>query len=123
MKQSILIVDDNEMMREFLANYLCKKFLVNTVGSGTEAINYLSSRKIPDLVITDLNMPLMNGHILLDKIKNNSVFAHIPVIILSGLKESSSRIKCLQAGAKDFIIKPFNPEELELRVSRTLKAA
>lgn len=123
MKQSILIVDDNKMMREFLANFLGKKYLVNTVGCGTEAINYLSIRKIPDLVITDLNMPLMNGSVLLDKIKNNSLFTHIPVIILSGLKESNSRIKCLQAGAKDFIIKPFNPEELELRVSRTLKAA
>lgn len=120
---SILIVEDSEMMREFLKSNLSEKYLVNTAESGWEALAYLHSGINPDLIITDLNMPDMDGGLLLKNIKKNVRFSHIPVIVLSGMNKSSVRIKCLQGGAKDFIIKPFNPEELLLRVSKTLNAA
>lgn len=122
MNYRILIVDDNEMMREFLTSYLNEKYLVNAVEGGFEAIAYLHSETIPDLIIVDLNMPHIDGYSLLEKtIKGNDQFAHIPVIILSGSKQSECRIRCLESGAADFVIKPFNPKELELRISHTLK--
>ncbi len=123
MHYRILIVDDNEMMREFLTSYLSSKYHVNAVNGGSQAISYLQSGTIPDLIIADLNMPEMDGSTLIEKIRSNSLFCHIPVIILSGSKKSESRIKCLEIGAKDFIIKPFNPRELELRISHVLKVA
>lgn len=123
MNYSILVVEDSEMMREFLKGNLSEKYLVHTAESGWEALAYLRSGINPDLIITDLNMPDMDGELLLKNIKKNVRFSHIPVVVLSGMKKSSARIKCLQGGAKDFIMKPFNPEELMLRVSHILNAA
>ena len=76
---------------------------------------------LPDLIISDLNMPEMSGEEFLVYLKANDMFSHIPVLILSSVESSSNRIRLFEEGAEDFILKPFNPEELRVRVKRILR--
>jgi DNA-binding response OmpR family regulator len=76
---------------------------------------------MPDLIITDIYMPEMNGTVFFQFVKNNQLFWDIPVIFLSGEDNSSIKIKLLEAGAEDFILKPFNPLELRVRIKKALK--
>ncbi len=120
MKKRILVVDDNEMMREFLLHLLGERFKARGASSSEEAIAFLSSSELPDLVLTDLNMSGKSGLELLKEIKRSPRTAHIPVIFLSSKNKSEYRIESLKYGANDFIIKPFNPVELQLRIEKAL---
>ena len=82
---------------------------------------YLQNGNMVQLIISDLTTPNMGGLELLQQVKASSYFKSIPVIVLSGDTESSTRIKCLEAGAEDYIVKPFNPLELEARIKVVLK--
>ena len=85
-----------------------------------EALDFMRERKeLPSLIIVDLNMPGMSGEEFLKHVRTSGFYFHIPVIILSGEDDSETRIRCLEAGADDFVIKPFNPRELGAR-SRNL---
>jgi DNA-binding response OmpR family regulator len=106
--KTIVVVDDNLMMREFLHQFLSKHYEVITFENGIEAMAYIESNKQPDVMLLDYEMDVMNG------------YEDIPVILLSGKKTSETRIACLKSGAKDFITKPFNPAELELRIENAM---
>lgn len=86
-----------------------------------EALSFMQQGSVPDIIITDLNTPELNGFDLLTQLKASNYFKAIPVIILSGEEGSETRIKCLEAGADDYIVKPFNPRELEVRINVILK--
>lgn len=75
---------------------------------------------IPDLIISDIRMPEMRGDEFLAYLKKDLMFASVPVVILSGEDSSTERIRLLQEGAEDFIIKPFNPMELKIRIKKIL---
>ncbi|MEG1634125.1 MAG: response regulator, partial [Rikenellaceae bacterium] len=75
----------------------------------------------PDLIISDILMPNMRGDVFLSLIKDNPAYKQIPVIILSGEDSSNERVRLLQNGADDYIVKPFNPLELKIRVNRLLR--
>jgi DNA-binding response OmpR family regulator len=75
----------------------------------------------PDLIILDLRMPEMNGDEFLIYLKKNGLYKDIPVVVLSGEESSDIRIKMLELGAEDFILKPFNPMELKIRIKKVLK--
>ena len=85
-----------------------------------KAIDYLTDGNIPDLIITDLRMPEMRGDAFLSYIKSNQLFKYVPVIILSSEDSSTERIRLLENGAEDYIIKPFNPMELKIRINKIL---
>lgn len=121
MKQQILIVDDNEMMRSFLAHYFTKHYQVKTAESGTEAWQLLDEGYFPDMMLLDLRMPDISGLDLLKQIKSSVLFNDIPVIIVSSITKSAEKVACLEAGAADYITKPFNPKEIEVRVQYHLK--
>lgn len=121
MKNTILIVEDELAVRKFLGFYLEKHFLVVTKDNGKEAMEWLEAGNNADAVIADLNMPLLNGFEFIKKIRDSDRLADLPIIILSGSEKSADKISCLKLGADDFVMKPFNPEEILVRISNMLK--
>jgi DNA-binding NtrC family response regulator len=121
MKPRITVIDDSQMIINFLEIFLSNKFDLRTYHKGSEAISDILSEKYhPDCVITDYNMPNdMSGPDVIDEIKR--IRPNLPVMVLSGSTEMSQRINCIDRGAFDFMEKPFNPMELESRINRTLK--
>lgn len=117
----ILVVEDAEPIQLVLQKFLSKKFDVFVCADGLEAMAYLQNGNMVQLIISDLTTPNMGGLELLQQVKASSFFKSIPVIVLSGDTESSTRIQCLEAGAEDYIVKPFNPLELEARIKVVLK--
>ncbi len=120
MKPTVLIVEDNEMMLVFLESYLSERFQVITKKDGLEALSWLEEGNTPDVIISDINMPGLSGIEMLSSIRSSAFLRRIPFIMLSGKNKSEDRIKCFKLGADDYLTKPFNPEELEIRIDKVL---
>ena len=123
MKKNILVVEDERSMQMLLENFLSQSFSVVVMGHGKEAFDWLQSGQIPALIIADINMPEMDGYEFVKSLKTSGYFRDIPIIMLSGTDSSTERVKFLRLGARDYLVKPFNPEELMLRVELLLKDA
>ena len=117
----ILVVEDDQYMQAILKEFLSAKYEVEIQSNGMEALDFLQNGNIPDLIIADLNTPKLNGLALIEQMKVSDFFNTIPVIILSGEESSVKRIECLNSGADDFIVKPFNPAELDARIGVILR--
>ncbi|RZL47039.1 MAG: response regulator transcription factor [Pedobacter sp.] len=117
----ILIVEDDVFMQAILEEILSSTYSIEMTSNGMDALAFLQNGNIPDLVIADLNTPKLNGLQLIEQVKVSDFFNSVPIIILSGEESSDKRIKCLDAGADDFIVKPFNPAELEARIRVVLR--
>lgn len=117
----VLIMDDELSMQTILQRFLSKNYDVDVCSNGLEVLRYLQSGNIPDVIISDLNTPEMGGLELLTQLKSSEFFKDIPVLILSADEQSEMRINCLDAGADDYMIKPFNPRELEARLKVVLR--
>lgn len=120
MKKNVLLVDDKKELRLVLKSYLIKKYNVETAESGLHALALLQNGYCPDIIVSDLMMPSADGKTLVAQIKSSGLFSHIPIIILSSIDKSSERIELLRSGANDYLTKPFNPEELEVRIEQVL---
>lgn len=120
MEKSILLVDDKPEIAKIIMLYL-SGYKVQYVENPIKAINWLTEGNMPDIIISDLNMPEMSGEEFLLYLKANELFSDIPVLILSSVESSANRIRLFEEGAEDFILKPFNPEELRVRVKRILR--
>lgn len=123
MKNTLLIIEDNHFMMALLKNIFNDRFNVVTVSNGCNALEWMYNGNIPNIIISDLRMPEMDGIELLRNLKESTFYQDIPLIMLSGVEQSEERINCLQMGANDFVLKPFNPEELIIRVEKLLKVA
>lgn len=110
-RKRVLVVDDDEEVREYLQNELSQLYKVTTANNGAEALQVLLRQRI-DLVISDVKMPEMDGFTLLRKIKGNTNISHVPVILLTSQVEFHNRMKGWDVGADGFIDKPFHIEEL-----------
>ncbi len=121
MKKKILVIDDELSIRLLLENFLGKEYEVVTKKDGQEGLKYLEEGVMPDLIVADLQMPNIDGYNFLKNVRASGFFKHIPVIMLSGIESSQERVKCLKMGADDYIVKPFNPEELSIRINNILK--
>ncbi|MCX6279490.1 MAG: response regulator [Bacteroidetes bacterium] len=119
MKQKILVIDDERSIRLLLVNFLSKMYDVVGKGDGEEALEWLEGN-LPDLVICDIQMPKMDGYVFLEKLRQRGYTRHTPVIMLSGVESSPERVKCYTLGAQDFLVKPFNPEELSALIKKNL---
>ncbi len=119
--QKVVIIEDDLAIQTLLCTVLEYNFIVTAFDNGMEALSFLQKGNIPDIIISDLNTPELNGYDMLLQLKASSFFSSIPIIILSGEEGSDTRIKCFEAGADDYIIKPFNPRELEVRINAILK--
>jgi DNA-binding response OmpR family regulator len=122
-KIHILLVEDDEFMQAILEEILQTKYRIDIRPDGMTALTFLQSGNIPDLIISDLNTPNMSGLELIEQLKTSDFFSSLPIMILSGEESSDKRIKCLEAGADDFMVKPFNPAELEARIKMVLRRA
>lgn len=119
--KQVLIIDDEPIMRKLLQQILKDKYEVILKENGREALEWMYTGNIPDLVVADLNMPEIDGFEYIKKVRESGFFNDVPLIVLSGEESSAERIKCLKLGANDYLIKPFNPEELGLRIDNLIK--
>ncbi|MEX0287727.1 MAG: two-component regulator propeller domain-containing protein [Flavobacteriaceae bacterium] len=115
----VLIVEDNPDLRDYLVKLLQPHWQVITAINGTQAIA-LAREKVPDLVISDLMMPEMDGIALCQQLKADLSTAHIPIIILTAKASQTDRLEGLAVGAIDYLIKPFDKKELHLKVANIL---
>ena len=118
----ILLVDDNADMRDYLKRLLNPYYTVKTVANGVAALDAVRANP-PDLVLSDVMMPSMNGFELLRSLRSEPQTKEIPIILLSARAGEKSRIEGLEAGADDYLIKPFSARELLARIEATLKLA
>lgn len=119
----ILIVDDDCELRPMLAVTLARPHRTLEVAAhGEEALERVKERK-PDLILTDVVMPRMNGWSFVRQLRTNPDTAFIPVIFVTGLSTDANRIRGFRLGADDYICKPINPVELDLRVENALHHA
>lgn len=119
MKQ-ILFVDDKPAIGKVLSVYLGKENELVYFENPIRAIEWLNEGNEPVLIISDIHMPKMAGDEFLAYLKGNSLFKDIPVVMLSSEESTSERIRLLEAGAEDYILKPFNPMELKARIKKYL---
>ncbi len=118
----ILVVDDNADMRAYLCRLLAGEWAVDAAANGREALQRLSTVR-PDLIVTDVMMPDLDGIALLREIRHDPATRLIPVIMLSARSGEDSRIEGLAAGADDYIVKPFSARELVARVRTQLEVS
>lgn len=118
--KKILLVDDKASIGKVLSIYLGKEYELEYFEDPLKAIEWLHAGNEPDLIISDIRMPHMRGDEFLHFLKSNELWKHIPVIMLSSEESTTERINLLKAGAEDYILKPFNPLELKVRISRLI---
>lgn len=119
-KKAILLIDDNPLIKDYLQQVFAERYLLYTATDSEEGFR-IAQRLIPDLIISDINMPGMDGVELCRKIKETENIGHIPVILLTGLTETHVKLKGIESGADDYITKPFDTELLLARVETLLK--
>jgi two-component system, chemotaxis family, chemotaxis protein CheY len=120
MKKVILVADDSPSIRKFISFALTLKgFEIITVCDGMEALEKLPVEKV-NLIITDLNMPNVDGFELIRTIRANEDFKEIPIIILSSLGSSSEIEQGISCGANSYLVKPFDPKRIVYEVSKYL---
>lgn len=118
--KKILILDDSPEIRTLLNQFLSMFYEVVTFDNGFDALEWLHKGELPNLILSDIQMPEMNGEEFVTQLKSSGFFKDIPVIMLSSLTDSSERVKFLKLGASDYINKPFNPEELQIRIENII---
>ena len=118
-RRTILVVDDNQDMRQFLTGIFIKDYNVVAAVDGEEAEHIIRTKPI-DIVVTDLMMPKVDGLELTQFIKKNPDLDYIPVILLTAKAAIESRLEALKYGADDYVTKPFEPEYLRARVHNIL---
>lgn len=116
----VLIAEDNEDMRLFISEYLVSDYRIIETTNGEEALE-AAVEKIPDVIVSDIIMPKMNGYELCQKIKSDEKTSHIPIILLTAKASGESTEKGFELGADYYVTKPFNPKLLELRIKNMLK--
>ncbi|MEG3987981.1 ATP-binding protein [Microcoleus sp. S28C3] len=122
LKSQIVLADDNADMRDYIRRLLSGSYIVQTVADGVAALTAIEKNP-PDLVLTDVMMPGMDGFELLRSLRSNPATQDIPIILLSARAGEEARIEGLAAGADDYLIKPFSARELLARVEASLKLA
>jgi PAS domain S-box-containing protein len=119
-RPSVLIADDNADMRRYLERLLAGRFDVESVTNGALALDAMRRRR-PDLVLTDVMMPEVDGFALLERIRADPKLRLVPVVMLSARAGEEARIEGAHAGADDYIVKPFAARELVARVSAQIE--
>jgi DNA-binding response OmpR family regulator len=118
---TLLVVDDENAIQKILTFYFKNTYRVVTCNNGRDALAWLYQGNMPRFIVADINMPVLNGMEFLKEIKSSGLYAGVPLLFLSGNDSSDTRIACLEAGADDFMIKPFNPRELQARMNTILR--
>ncbi|MEO1436621.1 MAG: ATP-binding protein, partial [Bacteroidota bacterium] len=123
-KANILIVEDNADLREYL-KILLSDYTIYAAEHGQAALDFLNNiqaneGQIPDLIISDLMMPVMDGFQLLEQIKASDTWRHLPFMMLTAKANIKAKIQALRIGVDDYLLKPFEEEELKIRINNLL---
>lgn len=118
MANTILVVDDSSTVRKFVSVSLSMQgFQVVTACDGMDALEKLPAQKI-DLVITDLNMPNMDGFELIKSLRESTAYKELPIVILTSLSDSLSKKRSVELGVHSFLKKPFSLEKVQYEVAK-----
>ncbi|MFN0257744.1 hybrid sensor histidine kinase/response regulator transcription factor [Pedobacter ureilyticus] len=120
-KKKLLLVEDNEELRDFLEEILAQLFHVYTAGDGEQGLE-IARKEQPDLVISDVMMPVMSGTELCTKLKSNFDTCHIPVVLLTAKSAVEHQLEGLRTGADDYVTKPFHSKLLIQRCNNLINA-
>ncbi len=119
-KKVILVIEDNIELRNYIVQLLESDYKVLTAGNGQEGLN-MTLNHIPDIVISDIMMPVMDGIEYTRKVRHDIRTSHIPIILLTAKVAVENEIEGLSYGADDYVMKPFNPQVLKLRIENLIK--
>lgn len=123
MPQTVLVIDDERDLLDLIAHHLkAAGFDVLTAARGSEG-SRLAAEKHPDLILLDIMLPDVQGTDILRKLRQDAATASIPVIFLTARGEEVDRVVGFELGAEDYVVKPFSPRELTLRVKALLRRA
>jgi CheY-like chemotaxis protein len=122
-KKTILVVDDSESIRSLITSILEKDYEVITKNDGHEALVYISQNKNPDLILSDMEMPNMNGRMFVRRVHSDPRHDKIPIVFVTSVNSDMLKNSFASTGIVDFIIKPFNNEELLTKVNIILQQA
>lgn len=120
MKKKIVLIDDKASIGKVVSIYLSAEYDFTYFENPMKAIESLQKGEMPDLIISDIRMPEMRGDEFLSYMKKNELFKSIPIIMLSSEESTTERIRLLEEGAADYILKPFNPLELKVRIKKII---
>jgi signal transduction histidine kinase/DNA-binding response OmpR family regulator len=119
-KPQILVVEDNFELQAYIRTVLEEKYQVVCAEHGQAALDFLSRANKVQLIISDLMMPVMDGYQLLEKLKSRELTRQLPVIMLTARAEARDKLKALRIGVDDYLTKPFEEEELVVRIENLL---
>lgn len=121
-KRRILVVEDNELNREILSAILEEEFEVLTAENGKIGLEILAKHyRDLSLVLLDVYMPVCNGFEFLEKVQRDVLLSNVPIIVTTGSNAPKAEVRCLKAGASDFITKPYNPEVVMARIHSIIR--
>jgi len=112
---SLLLAEDNAEMRTYLRQLLAGRYRVIAVDNGRAALE-AARQELPDVILSDVMMPGLDGLTLVEMVKSDEALRHIPVVLLTARAAKDAAVTALEAGADDYICKPFSPAELRARL-------
>ena len=119
---SMLAIDDEVSIQLVLQHYFKDVFSVITKGNGKEALAWMQEGNIPDIIVADLNMPEMDGYTFIYHVRSSGFLKNIPMVMLSDSSDSTdNKIRCLESGADNFMVRHLNPRKLSARMNGILR--
>ena len=119
-KERVLIIDDDPDIRDVLNLSLSEHYTIFAAANGKEGLEMVKAKN-PDLIITDYNMPVMNGPEFCRQLRHDILLRHLPIIMLTGKSETKDMVTGIESGTDDYLVKPFEPETLLARIRMILK--
>ena len=115
-KKVIMIVDDDSSIRSSLSSLLEKEYEVVGMDNGPDALRYFKETRSPDLVVLDMEIPKLNGRVFVRRIKFDPIHNKVPVVLISSVNSRLIITSFLKLGVMDYIVKPFQPEDLVQKI-------